>query len=272
MNRIMDEFRADKSRVLDRLVDNELSDEERRAVLALLDESPDAWRSCSLAFIEAQLLRGDLRSLSDPPRLHGDSSHVSRDMASRRSAGLARGPSAFPLAIAVGLMLAFVIGYQAASWWSGSPKEELFAGHGREGAVAGRNGSPQGRSIENRPSDPVFVDRSSNFGPAPDDGGRSTGPSDPAWRTVELAVQDGVSGKRNMRLPVVDLNRVGGEQWLRARQQQSALSPVLRAALQESGMRIQEHQQLLPVELEDGSRLLFPVNQVEVGYEGGRAY
>jgi len=42
---------------IDRLVDGELSDTERRALLLRLESEPDGWRRCALAFLEAQCLR-----------------------------------------------------------------------------------------------------------------------------------------------------------------------------------------------------------------------
>ncbi|MCC6492988.1 MAG: hypothetical protein IT424_08200 [Pirellulales bacterium] len=47
--------------LLDRLVDGELSDEERRELLLTLDLQGDSWRRCALAFIEAQVWRQGLR-------------------------------------------------------------------------------------------------------------------------------------------------------------------------------------------------------------------
>jgi hypothetical protein len=40
--------------VLDRLVDGELADGERRVLLESLERQPDGWRQCALAFLEAQ--------------------------------------------------------------------------------------------------------------------------------------------------------------------------------------------------------------------------
>jgi hypothetical protein len=40
--------------ILDRLVDGELADGERREVLQTLERQPDGWRQCALAFLEAQ--------------------------------------------------------------------------------------------------------------------------------------------------------------------------------------------------------------------------
>jgi hypothetical protein len=41
-------------RLLDRLVDGELGNDERAALLAALDAHPGGWRRCALAFLEAQ--------------------------------------------------------------------------------------------------------------------------------------------------------------------------------------------------------------------------
>ena len=47
----------------DRLVDGELNDTERHQLLASLDDEPGGWRSCALAFLEAQAWRGTMRDV-----------------------------------------------------------------------------------------------------------------------------------------------------------------------------------------------------------------
>jgi hypothetical protein len=51
------------SRQIDRLVDDELPDRERSALLVRLEAEPDGWRRCALAFLEAQSWRETLVSL-----------------------------------------------------------------------------------------------------------------------------------------------------------------------------------------------------------------
>ena len=48
--------------LIDRLVDGELSGDERRHLLASLEAQPDGWRRCALAFVEATW-RGAMGSL-----------------------------------------------------------------------------------------------------------------------------------------------------------------------------------------------------------------
>jgi hypothetical protein len=51
-------------RLIDRLVDGELPEDERRALLLRLEAEPDGWRRCALAFLEAQAWRHSLGGLA----------------------------------------------------------------------------------------------------------------------------------------------------------------------------------------------------------------
>jgi anti-sigma factor RsiW len=51
-------------RDIDRLVDGELPDGERRRLLLRLESEPDGWRRCALAFLEAQSWRAAFRPLA----------------------------------------------------------------------------------------------------------------------------------------------------------------------------------------------------------------
>ena len=49
--------------ILDRLVDNDLSEEEYREVLRLVEQKPNGWQKLALAFLESQALENDLNAL-----------------------------------------------------------------------------------------------------------------------------------------------------------------------------------------------------------------
>src|SRR6185437_1033525 len=98
MNRSRDDL-------LDRLVDGELSEGERRSLLARLGAEPDGWRRCALAFLEAQCWR---EALGAPPSAETKprAAPVSgRSNAPRRVRSLA--------ALAAGMLVAFVLGWAA---------------------------------------------------------------------------------------------------------------------------------------------------------------
>lgn len=52
----------------DRLVDGELDEQERRALLTSLDNEPDGWRRCALAFLESQCWKESFPALREPSR------------------------------------------------------------------------------------------------------------------------------------------------------------------------------------------------------------
>lgn len=51
--------------ILDRLVDNELSDQEYREVLRLVEEKPDGWRKLAVAFLESQAFENEMSCLHE---------------------------------------------------------------------------------------------------------------------------------------------------------------------------------------------------------------
>ncbi len=73
--------------ILDRLVDGELADGERREVLRTLERQPDGWRQCALAFLEAQSWGDALTQLASHPE---EAARVQSESAdSQKSSGAA---------------------------------------------------------------------------------------------------------------------------------------------------------------------------------------
>ncbi|HEX5471834.1 MAG TPA: hypothetical protein VFW73_08100 [Lacipirellulaceae bacterium] len=90
--------------LLDRLVDGELTEPERRQLLQSLDERPDGWRRCALSFLEAQSWREELVNFARPEgRKPKAVARVTSD--SRWSAAVQW------LAIAATVMIAFGLGW-----------------------------------------------------------------------------------------------------------------------------------------------------------------
>jgi hypothetical protein len=102
-------------RLFDRLVDGELADAERRELLLSLEQQPDGWRRCALAFLEAQSWREAVSPFTGAafggpatptPVLPQRKLHPSR-LAARW------------IGLAAGVALAFVLG-----WWIGEGPHE----------------------------------------------------------------------------------------------------------------------------------------------------
>lgn len=107
-------------RLLDRLVDGELSDAERSALLARLEAEPDGWRRCALAFLEARAWREAFAPLA--ARTSRDAMLPPVDAPSGIPADVPRpGSRTWPpsrrlrtfAAIAAGFLAAFVAGWSA---------------------------------------------------------------------------------------------------------------------------------------------------------------
>jgi hypothetical protein len=249
MTRIVEEFRKDYERVLDRLVDGELPENDRKALLSALDDEPSAWRRCALAFLEAQSLCGHLREMchksSTKPAVSETSTPISEAPAKPAPAkptparAAVAPPSRFfeiCLGTAATLLVAFGLGLWIRGVWN-----------------------PQNRSSMGD----EFV--GSSLGPRTTFAGSST-----PWHTVNLNMNDPeTSEPDNIRLPVVEASNVSPE-WLHG--QRSAMPEHVRESLERSGHRVSQQQRLWPIQLDDGRRLLVPVEQVDVAPESGPAY
>jgi hypothetical protein len=258
MNRIVDEFRRDDEGVLDKLVDGELGETDRKQLLSALDDEPGAWRRCALAFLEAQTWRGDFSQLLAGSALTSINQAVGRHVTpgmSTSTPALAPASAAFDtggnrsgngpaghggasrvlelaMALAACLLVAFGLGIWARGAWHDT---NGFAGQG----------SPQ------------FAHGGSSYAPA-----TTTVQSPGTWQGATMT--SGLSG-----LPRLSSGHAGtveltpqAEQVLQ--QNSSAISDAMRESLEKAGHRVIHTKQLVPVELPDGRRALMPVDQVDV--------
>ncbi len=93
-------------RRLDLLVDGELSEEDRRALLRLLDREPGGWRRCALAFLEAQAWKRELPALLDSSGGEPGPAEPRRRWWWSRHAGTAAGHGRqLPVALTLGMTL-----------------------------------------------------------------------------------------------------------------------------------------------------------------------
>jgi hypothetical protein len=107
-----------ENRLIDRLVDGELPEAERRELLLLFDTEPDGWRRCALAFLEAQTWRQALTPVvaaSGVGRLES-SKGVSSGFSTPFASGSGRAtrfwrPAARLSGLAAAIVLAFTLGW-----------------------------------------------------------------------------------------------------------------------------------------------------------------
>lgn len=239
---------GDKQYLLDLLVDGELRDDERRDLLAWCEREPDGWRRCALAFLEAQDWSKVLGDLSEragaaseepatiraelPQVVHAESTQIQPTPTATHGVSTRRIRQ-------WGTMLAM-----AASVALAFTLGQRMHDAGKAGRIV-----PDGvggiRAVDDRG--------------APAD--RSPGP-------VRLVV-GGSPGSGEIQLPVMPGDELGSD-WLRT--QPAAMPDDVRQALERLGHHVEQRRRLVPYRLDDGRRVLVPVDQVEVRPAESRNY
>jgi hypothetical protein len=229
------------SNEFDRLVDGELSPEEYRALLASLDDAPDGWRNCALAFLEAQALATEIGGVRRGLRLSDD------EKAETRPVSLPKRRFHVPtlLAIAASFVIAFGLGVSGPQFFRPGPQENPLAGNNQQSgsAIASANGTDQD-GVRHQVFRPIG--------------------------NVKL-VMDGPGGEsaEAAEVPVYEVGQYL-EQFLSERQ--PAVSPELVQLLRQSGHEVERQQQLMPAQLEDGRQIIVPIERYQITPVSRRAY
>ena len=246
MNQALAEFSSEEQQQLDRLVDGELSEAERRTLLASFDARPDAWRRCALAFLEAQSWRGEMRVLGHSSvENRAAASPLTRLSPARGEGNTVRPVSRWwresygglPLAMAACFLLALSV-----AWVLRPPAlgPDVVDDASVSGSVIGALAAV----------DPSAIPKAD----------RDLGPAGEHWDTVTLVMDDGRQGRQEIQYPFSD-GEAADDNWLD--RPEPVVPRELRAALERLGHHVNERRQLVPVDLEDGRRMIVPVDDVE---------
>jgi len=211
---------------LDRLVDGELNGKEYQALLRALEQHPDGWRLCALAFLEAQAFQVELTKA--PQILPA----VSRDAPGRQAK--ASKPNSM-WAVAAGLLLAFGLG----SWTQGWFVED-------ESAPAG---DPQSPLTQVRPDEATDGQAEASI----DEESVATTEAE----TMRLVVND----QEFVEIPTSEADAIDFDEIFRAESREH--ERILRD-LKRQGHVVRRIQQEVPVQLEDGRRARVPVDRIEI--------
>ena len=217
---------------IDRLVSGDLAGAERRSLLAWLDEEPERWRACSLAFLEAQTWQqaAGTSGFSDSREEEG-----ARGRAGSRSLN-ARDQSSPPplahscvasrrlrwLAVAALVLVAFALGLASGHAW---PTAALT-----DGQFAGPTA----------PSEPSS-------------GG-------PLLASVSLPTNLDPRLKAELTLPLA----ADGQ----APRFESSIPAYVRQQWERRGFELTEEVRYLPAKLPDGRQVMVPITKVHVKYKG----
>lgn len=215
--------------LFDRLVDGELSAGERRRLLASLDERPDGWRRCALAFLEAQSWTEELGEVVREAESITPAATIPVAIALARRA--AKGHGFQWLAIAAGLMLAFTLGLM----WRGN-----------DGRVPLAN-------VEPNPQEQIAVVTPPPSSASPDEA--------QANDALTLWVRDDTGQTRPLRVPLVDAGALDQHLGLEF---QTGLPANVRDELQDRGYNVQSKKRYAPLWLENGRPMIVPVEDTRI--------
>jgi hypothetical protein len=228
----------EKFRQLDRLVDGELSRDEYYALLETLDQEPDGWRRCAMAFLEAQVWRHEFDALRVEGRssCHETSSQFVRPRVSNWSTRQI-----------VGLLLAmaasFAVAFASGIWWhvGDSPSSELDI-----------------QKVARRAADSHHVALKDELPREPE---REHASDDAPAEHLTFVVDRGNGESDRFELPIYEANDSAARQLL---QDSPSMPADVERAIRDSGFHVQSQRQWAPVRLHDGRRVFFPVDQVDI--------
>ena len=226
-------------RVLDLLVDGELSDEQERAVIARLDQTPDGWRRCALAFLEGRGWQRAAHAMTLPCPHEQSPEPVLRKPSFKMSSpwtSLLVMAAVFLLAFGVGTLLPR--GRDRSSQIDVAQPPTLQAG----GEVALAN--------DNHPAGQPATD--------------TTGSAGNLYLGDLKLVSD--TGKE-IEVPVYDWNQQVAEELMYRSQ---PLSPDIVRQLKRHQVR--SSRSYFPVRLQDGRQVVLPVQEVDITPVRGTAY
>ncbi len=235
---IVEEFGRDPNRVLDRLVDGELGTQQRQRLLATFDDEPGAWRSCALAFLEAQSWRLQLSRVASEPIL-------AEITAPRRAAAAERRtPWALWVAVAASVLVAFALGTRFP-----------FARPANDVAPASVAAAPHGKVP---PRQDTHAEVPANHAALATNDAPSDEPAVPETLTLTPL---GGDGGQAIELPIVESDAVSA---VAASEEPSTFSNAFIQQFEQDGFEVNRQQQLWPVELPDGRRVLLPIEEVDI--------
>jgi anti-sigma factor RsiW len=229
MKTFEDQAHSVESAAIDRLVDGELSEVERRELLLRLENDPEGWRRCALAFLEDQAWRSALVGFSSTASRPGPLAGSTTRPARRRH-WLGRASIAATL-----LASTFAAG---------------FAAGGIARALPGAG-----------------VASSELPGPVESTGAATVAQAAGQIQEVgKIDVVDGSNGESQVQTVPIFSGPGLDDRWLRS--QPSTVPDYLRARWERQGYQVEERRQLVSVTLEDGRRVSIPLDEVELAYVG----
>ena len=240
--------------LLDLLVDGELDDAQRRELVAGLDHTPDGWRRCALAFLEAQSWGREMQAVVREPAQNTASTTAQPVIGQRAQASRNVRAVYLPLALAASLLVAFMLGLAVRPSANGGANDRLDSTNAAFVAAHDTDGSGLAE-----PGDRPLPDDKENDG-------LRTG----RWGTVKLVIDTGPDGgPREVELPAVESDSWDESLLTSA---PAMISPELKKVFERLGHQVRQERELVSFELDDGRQMIVPVDTVQFTPAANRVY
>jgi hypothetical protein len=236
-------------RVLDRLVDGELTDEQEREILLQLERDPSGWRRCALAFLEARCWQremGRVRQRVGADCLGARLTRLDQDAPIAKPPRTNRwGWSVWALTVAATFLMAFSVGRFLPSAWNRERAPEMLAqpssSNQLQETLVARPSLPDTESVPSQ----QFAAQSEPLG--------------------NLTFVD--DSGREFEVPVYNWDKGTADQLM---YRSSPLPPELLRGLQRHQVR--QYQRYVPVQLGDGRQVVVPVQELDIVRVRSAAY
>jgi|GEM_PF-2785756 len=215
-------------RVMDRMVDGELSSDEQSNLLLRCEEE-GRWRELALSYVESQVLGVELR---EPTFLRDEKVASSKVAPAGESTVQPRRVSKPSqdwnvMSLATAVLLSLGLGYGLGWWWQGDP------------AGAGANPRSVQLAKDNESSPPAQLVKNK-------------------VETVPYYVSDATNQKRQVTLPIVPVSDLGPN-W-QEQLQRTSLPEEMVQELRSKGMNVRHRRTMERVRLEDGRVMIVPID------------
>lgn len=217
---------------IDLLIDGELDDVRRRELLLRLENVPGGWRRCALAFLESQAWRQGSQSMWTEPRLSRNVVAGSQPIETASHRSVFRGTWGSLFAVAASFGVAFALG----SWY-------------RTGTQLTNNAGVLGAGTLAQTTQSTNEAATGDSGMLPD-----------GYVTLLMdGVADGES--KQLQLPVHMTDGAIDASFV---EQPLNLPPELLEQIERSGQTLRHQRQFVPLHLQDGRRMIVPMDEVQI--------
>ncbi len=229
----------------DLLVDGELSEADRRALLVQLEHETGGWRRCALAFLEAQCWKAELGQIvpSAAQELVRTEPISQAEPTGRRQSW--RQYAATMLTVAASFLIALVV----VRGWSG-----------------GSSHSPDSSLLKTAVDKFPLANSGASPAASPEVHAVPATPAADNWEMVTLSAAKSPNGQtENFCVPALRRDTLDQNMLEHV---PDIIPPELQQAFEQSGHRVVQQREIVPVQMKDGRRLVVPVDHIEIHYVG----